>query len=599
MRGRRCCADALERRVLLATYTGTAGIDNYLVRPQAGGGGGVEVLLNNTVIDTQPSPVSPMVFNLGGGNDTLTVAASVSASITMNGQGGSDALVLQSSLADVTFISNPTATAAEDSISASAGSVQFPGTIDLLSLNLSGSSSATLAASGAYTLYTGALTIGASAKLDLNDNDLVTPGASATTLQNWIISGFGGGSTGIASTAGEGTGGACLHVVIDSTLAGVSVWPINSGHTILGGSNIVHYEIFGDANLDHLVSGDDYTIIDSNLNTTPPLGYNWLSGDVNLDDIVTGDDYITIDSNLGLRNTTPPAVTLGAPAANATLSGSVSVSASASDINGVASVQFLLDGVTLGAEDATSPYSISWNTTTASAGTHTLSARASDLAGNVSTSAPVTVFVDNSIPIHLVQNATNGFESNTTSISRAFPSSNTAGNCLIVTGTAARSAQNTTISDTLGNIYVLALSATDPTQNVTANIWYCANAKAGANTVTIRPTDGAGHAMEIHISEWSGVSKTAPLDKSAWATGAGTAVSSGAASPTQNGELAFGYAFVGLSATAGTGFTQLGLINGDLDEYQIQGAAAAVAATFTQSGADAWLAMMVTFKRDA
>jgi len=48
------------------------------------------------------------------------------------------------------------------------------------------------------------------------------------------------------------------------------------------------------------VTGDDYTIIDSNLNTTPPTGFEWLSGDANLDGIVTGDDYTTIDSNLGL-----------------------------------------------------------------------------------------------------------------------------------------------------------------------------------------------------------------------------------------------------------------------------------------------------------
>ena len=64
-----------------------------------------------------------------------------------------------------------------------------------------------------------------------------------------------------------------------------------------------------------------------------------------------------------------------APANGATVTGTVTVSATASDNVGVAGVQFLLDGVNLGAEDTSSPYSVSWNTATATIGTHTLTAR--------------------------------------------------------------------------------------------------------------------------------------------------------------------------------------------------------------------------------
>ena len=96
--------------------------------------------------------------------------------------------------------------------------------------------------------------------------------------------------------------------------------------------------------------------------------------------------------------TTPPSATLTAPAAGANLSGSVSVSADASDNVGVAGVQFLLDGANLGGEDTTSPYSISWNSATAANGTHTLQARARDAAGNLGTSSPVTVNVSNAAP---------------------------------------------------------------------------------------------------------------------------------------------------------------------------------------------------------
>jgi len=97
-------------------------------------------------------------------------------------------------------------------------------------------------------------------------------------------------------------------------------------------------------------------------------------------------------------DTTPPTVAITSPANGATVKGAIAVSANASDDVGVAGVQFRLDGVNLGAEDTTSPYSISWNTTTASDGSHTLSAVARDAAGNTTTSSAVTVTVDNAAP---------------------------------------------------------------------------------------------------------------------------------------------------------------------------------------------------------
>src|SRR2546427_322556 len=86
-------------------------------------------------------------------------------------------------------------------------------------------------------------------------------------------------------------------------------------------------------------------------------------------------------------------VTVTSPASGASGSGPISVSANAADTVGVVGVQFLLDGLNAGAEDTTSPYSISWNTTGSSNGSHTVTAIARDAAGNRSTSAPVTVTV--------------------------------------------------------------------------------------------------------------------------------------------------------------------------------------------------------------
>src|SRR5258707_505041 len=90
-------------------------------------------------------------------------------------------------------------------------------------------------------------------------------------------------------------------------------------------------------------------------------------------------------------------VTMTSPASGSTVSGTVPVSASVSIIGliTVRGVQFKLDGANLGAEDTSSPYSVSWNTTTTGNGSHTLRAVARDLLGVQYTSNAVTVTVAN------------------------------------------------------------------------------------------------------------------------------------------------------------------------------------------------------------
>jgi hypothetical protein len=90
-------------------------------------------------------------------------------------------------------------------------------------------------------------------------------------------------------------------------------------------------------------------------------------------------------------------VTMTSPSDGSTVSSTITVSASVTIIGllTVAGVQFQLDGAHLGAEDTTAPYSVSWNTTTASNGSHTLTAVARDILGLEWTSEPVTVTVSN------------------------------------------------------------------------------------------------------------------------------------------------------------------------------------------------------------
>jgi hypothetical protein len=92
-------------------------------------------------------------------------------------------------------------------------------------------------------------------------------------------------------------------------------------------------------------------------------------------------------------DTTKPTVSLTAPAASSTVSGTVTLSANASDNVGVTGVQFQVDGVNVGAEDTTTPYSRAWNTTTTVTNdTHNIRAVARDAAGNTrSTTRSVAV----------------------------------------------------------------------------------------------------------------------------------------------------------------------------------------------------------------
>jgi hypothetical protein len=94
-------------------------------------------------------------------------------------------------------------------------------------------------------------------------------------------------------------------------------------------------------------------------------------------------------------DTLPPTAAVTSPTAGSVVSASVTVAADAQDNVAVSAVQFLLDGAPLGAEDPTAPYLVTWDTTQTSNGTHVLSARARDAAGNLGTSSGVSVTVSN------------------------------------------------------------------------------------------------------------------------------------------------------------------------------------------------------------
>jgi hypothetical protein len=108
--------------------------------------------------------------------------------------------------------------------------------------------------------------------------------------------------------------------------------------------------------------------------------------------------YAHIQPRSGGGDFVPPVVTITAPRAGSTVSGTVSVSANADDDIGVSRVDFIFDGAVI-ASVTGMPYEASWDTTTAGDGTHTFVARAFDAAGNGAVaSEEVTVFNSNGPP---------------------------------------------------------------------------------------------------------------------------------------------------------------------------------------------------------
>ncbi len=112
----------------------------------------------------------------------------------------------------------------------------------------------------------------------------------------------------------------------------------------------------------------------------------------------------------GSTDTTAPTVS----ATESGTTGTITFSATASDNVGVSKVEFYVDGALKGTDTA-SPYSMTFNSTTLTNGSHTLTAKAYDAAGNVGTSTAVSFSVSNSTSTGSELILNGGFESGATS----------------------------------------------------------------------------------------------------------------------------------------------------------------------------------------
>jgi peptidoglycan/xylan/chitin deacetylase (PgdA/CDA1 family) len=104
--------------------------------------------------------------------------------------------------------------------------------------------------------------------------------------------------------------------------------------------------------------------------------------------------------NYSLSLSTPtstPTINITSPSPNSSLSGNVNIAASASDTNGISYVKFNLDGSALGGPISSSPFQYTWNTIPVANGSHIITATATNTLGISSTSAPVTININNPV----------------------------------------------------------------------------------------------------------------------------------------------------------------------------------------------------------
>ena len=155
--------------------------------------------------------------------------------------------------------------------------------------------------------------------------------------------------------------------------------------------------------------------------------------------------------------------------------------------------------------------------------------------------------------------------------------------------------QVTSVTDTAGNTYILAVGPTRGTA-LSQSIYYASNIAAGNNTVKVTFNQAVPY-PDIRILEYKGLSS---VDVTAAQTGTGNSVTCGAATTTTANELIFGANTISTTTNrAGSGFTAriITSIDGDLVEDRTVTSAGSYAATCSINGNGKWVMQMVAFRK--
>ncbi|HXJ06004.1 MAG TPA: IPT/TIG domain-containing protein [Candidatus Acidoferrum sp.] len=270
----------------------------------------------------------------------------------------------------------------------------------------------------------------------------------------------------------------------------------------------------------------------------------------------------------------------------------------------------IITGTNFGATQGSS--TVAFNSTTAtptvwSATTITVPVPLGATSGNVvvtvggvaSNGVNFTVGVVSSISFVQSNSATP--QATVTPVTVAYPLAQTAGNLnVVVVGWNDSTATVSSVTDSVGNSYVLAAVPVVQSSTASQAIYYAKNigsAGAGANTVTVAFSTPARH-PDIRIAEYSGLDAANPLDTSAGAQGNTATSDSGLATTTNANDLLVGANTVqSTSVTAGSGYTSRGITgDGDILEDQVVAAAGSYNATVSLDKVQLWIMQMVAFR---
>ena len=256
---------------------------------------------------------TPVTVNGNDGNDVLTISAAASAPVTFNG-GTSTSFIdrLNVNAGSYTFNADARNTTARLILSANGigTSVLLNATQHFEAVLVQQHAMMTLAANGSRLINTGTLLLGTEGTLDLKDNDLIVRSGSVGTASAFVYDGitgyiqsaydFGGWDTpGLTTTMADASAGlttlgiarASDVLFIDDTQT-----EIYNGETVNGSAVIVKYTYAADANLDGVVDGGDYGVIDNFVQVPGASGF--FNGDFNFDGVMDGGDYGVIDNNI-------------------------------------------------------------------------------------------------------------------------------------------------------------------------------------------------------------------------------------------------------------------------------------------------------------
>jgi subtilisin family serine protease len=188
-------------------------------------------------------------------------------------------------------------------------------------------------------------------------------------------------------------------------------------------------------------------------------------------------------------DTTPPTVAIASPTGG-TVSGNVTVSVNASDNVGVTRVDLLVNGATVATSNV-GPWQFTWNSTTVANGSATLTARAYDAAGNVATSASVSVNVSNG-------SGTSASDTTPPVVSITSPS-----NGSTVSGKSAwikaSATDNSGAAGITQRLYIDTKLVSTVTGGSLSYNWNLRKVASGSHTIKVTATDAAGNAATVQV----------------------------------------------------------------------------------------------------